>query len=431
MPSRQVLAAALGACVALSGCGDGARRQATPAQRVERLLREAPLVDGHNDMAEQLVDRVGNQLERLDVAGDTRLLKPPMHTDIPRLRRGGVGGQFWSAYVSPRLPGPEAAVAVLGQIDVIHRFAARYPETFAMAYTADDVVRIHRAGRIACLIGIEGGYSLADSLAALRVAHGAGVRYVTLTHWNTTSWADAATDAPRHGGLSQFGVEVVREMNRLGVLVDLSHVSDGTMNDVLDASAAPVMFSHSSARALCNHVRNVPDDVLRRVRANGGIVMVNFAPGFVSEAVRVAEAPIEAEWQRLEKLYPGDRERVGNGVVAFRREHPVPRATLAQVADHIDHIRTVGGTDHVGLGSDFDGIGETPDGLEDVSRYPDLLVELASRGYSDDDLRKVAGANILRVMRAAEQVAARLQRERRPSEARIELVQPPAATAAP
>ena len=433
MRNRRLLAGALCAGLALSACRDVARPQLDEprTQRVARLLREAPLIDGHNDLPEQLKDRVSNQLERLDLAADTRALAPPMHTDIPRLRRGAVGGVFWSAFVSPRLPGPEAAVAVLEQIDVIRRFASRYPEAFAMAYTADDVERIYRAGRIACLIGIEGGYSLADSPAVLRIAHGAGARYVTLTHWNTTSWADAATDARRHGGLSPFGVEMVREMNRLGVLVDLSHVSDDTMNDALDAAEAPVIFSHSSARALCNHVRNVPDDVLRRVRANGGIVMVNFAPGFVSEAVRVAEAPIEAEWQRLEKLYPGDRERVGNGIVAFRREHQVPRATLAQVADHVDHIRDVAGIEHVGIGSDFDGIGEIPVGLEDVSRFPDLLAELAGRGYSDEDLKKVAGGNILRVMRGAEQAAARLQRERRPSEARIELMPvPPSATPA-
>ena len=421
----------------LAGCRErpAARAAATPEQRVERLLREVPLIDGHNDLAEQLKDRVNNQLDRLDLASDTQALVPTMHTDIPRLRRGGVGGVFWSAFVSARLPGPEALAGVLDQIDVIRRLAARYPEALALATTADEVERVHRSGRVACLIGIEGGYALADSLAALRVAHLAGVRYVTLTHWSSTSWADAATDAPRHGGLSPFGVEMVREMNRLGVLADLSHVSDDTMGDVLDVSAAPVIFSHSSARALCNHARNVPDDVLRRLSANGGIVMVNFLPGFVSEAVRAAAAPIEAEWVRLGKLYPDDPERVGKAITEFRRGRAIPRATLAQVADHVDHIRDVAGIDHVGIGSDFDGISETPDGLEDVSRFPGLLAELAERGYSDADLGKVAGANILRVMRAAEQVAARLQRERRPSEARIELLQPPpptpAATATP
>ena len=404
----------------LAGCGGGGRGPESTEARVARLLGESPLVDGHNDLGEQLKDRVGNRLERLDLASDTRVLRPPMHTDIARLRRGGVGGQFWSAFVSPQLSGPAAAVAVLEQVDVIRRLTARYPDVFTLATTADEVERAHRAGRIASLIGIEGGYALAESPAVLRVAHAAGVRYVTLTHWNSTRWADAATDAPRHGGLSRFGVEMVREMNRLGVLVDLSHVSDATMSDALDVSAAPVIFSHSSARALCNHVRNVPDEVLRRVRDNGGIVMVNFAPGFVSEAVRAAEAPIEAEWARLARLYPDDPERVGREIDAFRRGRPVPRATLAQVADHVEHIRDVAGVDHVGLGSDFDGISDTPDGLEDVSRYPDLLAELARRSWSDDDLKRVAGRNILRVMRAAEAAAARLQAERQPSEASID-----------
>lgn len=404
----------------LAGCGGGGRGPESTEARVARLLRKSPLVDGHNDLGEQLRDRVGNRLERLDLASDTRVLQPPMHTDIARLRRGGVGGQFWSAFVSPQLSGPAAAVAVLEQVDVIRRLAARHPDTFTLATTADEVERAHRAGRIASLIGIEGGYALAESTAVLRVAHAAGVRYVTLTHWNSTRWADAATDAPRHGGLSRFGVEMVREMNRLGVLVDLSHASDDAMSDALDASEAPVIFSHSSARALCSHVRNVPDDVLRRVRDNGGIVMVNFAPGFVSEAVRAAEAPIEAEWARLARLYPDQPERVGREIDAFRRGRVVPRATLAQVADHVEHIRDVAGADHVGLGSDFDGISDTPDGLEDVSRYPGLLAELARRGWSDEDLVRVAGRNILRVMRAAEAVAVRLQRERQPSEASID-----------
>jgi len=396
------------------------------AERVARVLRTTPLIDGHNDLPEQLVDRVGNRLARIDLAGGTATLVPPMHTDLPRLRRGGVGGAFWSAFVSPRLPGPEAAVALVEQIDVVHRLAARYPDALAMAYTADDVVRVHRSGRVACLVGVEGGHALADSLAVLRNAHRAGARYVTLTHWNSTSWADAATDAPRHDGLSPFGVEMVREMNRLGVLVDLSHVSDATMNDALDVSEAPVIFSHSSARALCRHPRNVPDDVLRRVRDSRGVVMVNFLPGFVSEEVRLAEAPVEAEWERLERLHPGRPELVRAGIEAFRRDHPVPAATLAQVADHIVHIAEVAGVDHVGLGSDFDGISTTPSGLEDVSRFPDLLAELARRGWNDGDLAKVAGGNVLRVLRAAELVAQRLRRERPPSEVRIEDVQPPA-----
>jgi membrane dipeptidase len=420
--------------IVLAACGGSGRAPSgeTVEQRVHRILTEVPLIDGHNDLAEQLAGRVHDQLGKLDLASDTSVLKPPMHTDIARLRRGGVGGQFWSAYVSASLPGPKAAVATLAQIDVIKRFVARYPDTFAMAGTADDVERIHREGRIASMIGVEGGYAIADSLAVLRSYYALGVRYMTLTHWLTTDWADAATDPPKYGGLAPFGVEVVHEMNRLGMLVDLSHVSDDTMNDALDATQAPVIFSHSSARALCNHVRDVPDDVLRRVTTNGGVVMVNFAPSFISEEVRIASVPLEAEFTRLRGLYPGDEAHITAGIKEFVQAHPMPKATLAQVADHVDHIRQVAGIDHVGLGSDFDGIEETPVGLGDVSHYPDLLAELARRGYSDDDLRKVAGANVLRVMREAEKVAARLQQERPPSDALFEQLQPPPTpTAAP
>lgn len=388
--------------------------------RVARILAETPLIDGHNDLPENFKERVNDHLDRIDIAGDTSTLAPPLHTDIPRLRRGGVGGQFWSGFVPTTLVGPPAAVAMLEQIDLVHRMIARYPETFALAVNAGDVERIHRSGKIACLIGMEGGYSIANSLAVLRQAYACGARYMTLTHWKSIDWADAATDAPRHGGLTRFGREVVREMNRLGMLVDLSHVSDKAMLDALTTSQAPVIFSHSSARALCNHTRNVPDDALRRVTANGGIVMVNFAPGFVSEAARAASEPLEAAWPRLGALYPSDPKRADSELRAFSAQHPVPDATLAQVADHIEHIRAVAGIDHVGIGSDFDGIGRTPVGLEDVSKYPALLEELLRRGWSDDDVAKVAGGNILRVMREAERVAARLQQERPASDALIE-----------
>ncbi len=422
---RAAVAAAAALAAVLTGAAVAAAQGAPPAApalgaRVARILAETPLVDGHNDLAENYRERVSDHLDRIDLAGDTAALAEPLHTDIPRLRRGLVGGQFWSVYVPASLPGPEAAVATLEQIDLVHRMIARYPEAFAFAATAADVERIHRSGRIACLIGIEGGYSIADSLAVLRQAYALGARYMTLTHWKSIDWADAATDAPRHGGLTPFGREVVREMNRLGMLVDLSHVSDRTMLDALETSQAPVIFSHSSARALCAHPRNVPDEILRRVAANGGIVMVNFAPGFVSEATRVADAPVEAEWTRLGALYPNDPKRVAAEVHAFAAQHPVPDATLAQVADHIEHIRDVAGIDHVGIGSDFDGIGRAPVGLEDVSKYPALLEELLRRGWSDGDVKKVAGGNILRVMHAAEVVAARQQRERPPSDARIE-----------
>jgi membrane dipeptidase len=392
------------------------------SDRIRRILRETPLVDGHNDVPEQYAERVKDHLDKIDLASDTSKLVPPMHTDIPRLKAGGVGGQFWSVYVSPQLPGAEAVQATLEQIDLVKRMAARYPDTFEMASTADDIVRIHKSGRVASLIGVEGGHSINDSLATLREMYRAGARYMTLTHWYNNHWADAATAAPEHGGLTGFGVMVVLEMNRLGMLVDLSHVSEQTMSKVLDVVKAPVMFSHSSARALNAHPRNVPDAVLRRLTANGGIVMVNFSPDFVSEAARGYYADAEAETARLKELMPGDPTAVEAGLAAWKSAHPEPKATLRQVADHIDHIRKVAGIDHVGIGSDFDGISRVPTGLEDVSRYPDLLEELAGRGYSDDDLRKVAGLNILRVLKQAEGVAARLQAGQKPNDARIDEV---------
>jgi membrane dipeptidase len=405
---------------------------ATPAEfeaQARRILAGTPLVDGHNDLAENLLDRFDNHLGAFDLAAGTHTLAHPLHTDIPRLRRGAVGGVFFAAFVPPSLEGAAAVPVLFEQIDVIRRMAERYPQAFVLATSAAEVEQVHSSGRIATLIGIENGQAIGNSLAVLRQAYGAGARYMTLTHWKSTAWADAGTDAPRHGGLSSFGREVVREMQRLGMLVDLSHVSDDTMRGALAIAEAPVIFSHSSARALCNHPRNVPDEILRRVTANHGIVMVNFAPSFVSEEVRLAEAPLEAEWTRLDKLHPGDQAKVEEGVRAWRLAHPTPKATLAQVVDHVDHIRRVAGIDHVGLGSDFDGIGETPVGLEDVSCYPALVGELLRRGYSERDVRKVAGENILRVMREAERAAARLQRQRPPSDARIgELDAPPAAT---
>ena len=388
--------------------------------RVASILAAVPLIDGHNDLPENYRERVADHLAKIDIAQDTSTLDHPLSTDIARLRRGGVGGQFWSVYVSTNLKGADAVVAMFEQIDLVHRMVARYPETFALASTAADVERIHAGGKIASLIGIEGGHSIHDSLGVLREAYGCGARYMTLTHWQNTDWADAATDKPVHGGLTRFGREVVWEMNRMGLLVDLAHVSDATMLAAIETSEAPVIFSHSSARALCNHVRNVPDLILKYVAAKGGIVMVNFAPGFVSEEVRIAEAPLEAEWTRLGALYPNDPKRVEAELKVFRAAHPTPKATLAQVADHIEHIRRVAGVEHVGLGSDFDGISGTPVGLEDVSKYPALLAELLRRGWTDDEVKKVAGSNILRVMREVELVAGRLQKTRPASDARIE-----------
>lgn len=388
-------------------------------QRARALLDEVPLIDGHNDVPWGLRERVSNHLARLDLAADTSGLEEPMHTDIPRLRQGGVGGQFWSVYVPVSLEGADAVEALLEQIDVVHRMAERYPDAFEMAYTADDVERIHAAGKVASLIGIEGGHSIDDSLAVLRMAYLAGARYMTVTHWKNTAWADAATFDPEHGGLTEFGREVIREMNRLGMLVDLSHVSRETMEDALEVTAAPVTFSHSSARALTDHPRNVPDEILRRLPDNGGVVMVTFVPSFVSEEVRRHGAEEEAVKARLASLRIGDPDRAEEELAAWKEANPAPRATLAQVADHIDHVRRVAGIDHVGIGSDFDGIGSTPVGLEDVSRYPVLLAELLRRGYTDEEVKKVAGLNVLRVMRRVEAVAGRLQAERPASEALI------------
>jgi membrane dipeptidase len=422
-----LLAGAL-AVVRAAGRQQAGQEHALEARAI-KILAEVPLVDGHNDVPEQLRDRVNDRLDRLDLASDTSHLEEPMHTDIPRLRKGHVGGQFWSVYVPTTLVGPAAVQVLFEQIDVVHRMAERYPEAFVMAYTAADVERIHRSGKIACLIGMEGGHSIGNSLAVLREAYTCGARYMTLTHWNDTDWADAATDKPHHDGLTKFGREVVREMNRLGMLVDLSHVSDKTMLDALEVSEAPVIFSHSSARALCNHPRNVPDEILRKVAAKAGIVMVNFGPGFISEEGRAWDDKAFPERDRLNALYPKDPQKAKAEFAAWKAAHPAPRVTLAQVADHIDHVRAVAAIDHVGLGSDFDGIGRTPTGLEDVSKYPALLAELLRRGWSPDDVKKLAGKNILRVMRNVEQVAARLQKTRLPSEELIEeLDAAPAAT---
>lgn len=400
----------------------GAWQPPPPAlvERARRLLREVPLIDGHNDLPWQLRERFHDQLDKLDLRRDAGGLVPPLHTDIPRLRRGGVGGQFWSVYVPVDLAGPAAVQAVLEQIDVVHRLAELYPDTFEMAAGAADVVRIHHAGRIASLIGIEGGHSIGDSLAVLRELYRAGARYMTLTHSKDDDWADSATDQPRHGGLTRFGEEVVREMNRLGMLVDLSHVAPRTMQAAIALSAAPVIFSHSSARALDGHPRNVPDEVLAMLPRQGGVVMVSFVTSFTSEAVRTYDAERDGEQARLKTLYPEAAGRVEGKLAAWSAAHPAPHATLAQVADHVDHVRRIAGIDHVGLGSDFDGTTTLPDGLGDVAQYPVLLAELLRRGYSDDDVKKVAGANLLRVLSETERIAARLRAERPPSDARIE-----------
>jgi membrane dipeptidase len=392
------------------------------AARVDRILREVPLIDGHNDLAEQYEERVKDHLSQIDIRQDQSKLTPPLHTDIARLRQGRIGGQFWSVYVPTTLKGADAVRAVLEQIDVVHRLVEIYPDTFEIAGTADDIVRIHRSGKIASLIGVEGGHSIGNSLAVLRQLYALGARYMTITHSDNDDFADSATADPVHGGLTPFGKIVIAEMNRLGMLVDLSHVAPKTMNDVLDIAAAPVIFSHSSARALTDHARNVPDDVLRRVKENDGVVMVTWVPTFVSEKARARDAAKDAEEARLKSLFRGQPEKVKSMLADWGIANPAPRATVKDVADHIDHVVQIAGAEHVGLGADLDGITSTPEGLESVAAYPLVFAELIRRGYSDEQLKGIAGLNILRVMRRAEAVAARLQKERPASDVRIEEV---------
>lgn len=409
-----------GFSVGSTGAAEEAKTDPALVERARRILREVPLVDGHNDLPWELRQRVGNQLDKLDLTQDTRKLEKPLHTDIPRLRQGGVGAQFWSVYIPADLAGPQAVGTVFEQIDVVHRLAERHPDVFEVATTAADVERIHKSGRIASLIGMEGGHSIHNSLGVLRQLYAAGARYMTITHSSNIDWADSATDAPKHGGLTPFGEEVIREMNRLGMLIDLSHVSPDTMKDAMAVSEAPVIFSHSSARAINGHPRNVPDDILRRLPEDGGVVMVTFVPTFVSEELRVWNALQSAEEARLEALNPDAPDAVTGGMEAWRQGHPRPSATLAQVADHIEHVRKVAGINHVGVGSDFDGIPRTPVGLEGVESYPDLLAELLRRGWTDGEIKQLVGQNVLRVMREVEKVSARLRKERPASDALIQ-----------
>jgi membrane dipeptidase len=387
--------------------------------RARRLHAQYPLVDGHNDLPWEIRVRGASDVVRMSPDGPL----PQNNTDVARLRQGGVGGVFWAAYVPVETMGhaPGPARVALEQIDLIHRMVERSP-SMEMALTAGDVVRIHHAHKVAALIGIEGGHAIENSLGALRQFYGMGVRYMTLTHTSTIDWADAATDSLRHGGLTRFGEEVVREMNRLGMLVDLSHVSDGTMSDAIRVSAAPVIFSHSSARALADHPRNVPDSILVHMKENGGVVMVNFYSGFTEPgAVALARASYGVA-DSIRALYPADAAARERAMEQWRRDNPMPRGTLRTIADHVDHLVKVAGVDHVGYGSDFDGVTSLPVGLEDVSRFPYLTAELLRRGYSDADVAKILGGNLLRVMRQAETVAARLQRERPASTAQIDVL---------
>jgi len=397
----------------------GGSSEAHGSARARRILRDVPLVDGHNDLPWRIRDKAGGRLDSLDIRNSRP--EDSLHTDLVRLHAGGVGAQFWSVYVPVELQGPAAVVAVTEQIDLVHRMTQRYPDVLELALTAADIRRIHRRGRVASLIGVEGGHCIDNQLAVLRQLYALGARYMTLTHNKSTDWADACSDEPRHGGLAPFGVAVIREMNRLGMLVDLSHVSPETMHDALDASAAPVIFSHSAAYAVTDHVRNVPDDVLRRLRQNGGVVMVCFVPRFVSRQVFAWDAEEAAEKARLEIRFPGHKTQVEKLLAEWRQRHPSPRATVAQVADHIAHVVEVAGVDHVGVGSDFDGMPEPPAGLDDVSRFPALLDELLRRGFSEADVRKVVGLNVLRVMQEVESVAARLQRQHGPAELGLEV----------
>ena len=378
--------------------------------RIDRILKATPLIDGHNDIAEQLAENYKRSVAGLASGTDTRPGHPLM-TDMARLRAGRVGGQFWSVYINGALTGDAAIRETIEQIDVVRRMIDAYPGDLELARTADDVMRIHKSGRIASMIGVEGGRQIGGSLAALRQFYNLGARYMTLTHNQTTEWADSATDDPKFDGLSPFGVQVVHEMNRVGMLVDLSHVSPATMKDAIAASAAPVIFSHSSARALVDHPRNVPDDVLALLPANGGVVMVNFVPNFISRADWQWGSEKDAEEARLKSFHRNSKAEVEAGLKAWVAAHPMPPVSIGTVADNIEHIVKVAGYDHVGIGGDLDGIDTTVTGLDSADDYPNLFAELIRRGWSDANLAKLAGGNVLRALRQAEAVAASLKRE--------------------
>ena len=400
----------------------GLNASAAPADealdRARAVLARHPVIDGHNDLPWAIRE---NPKAPGDVVAYDLRQRTPGNTDFERLRQGGVGGQFWSVYVPAETV---AAKTQLEQIDIARRVIERYPDRLALATSAADVERAMAAGKVASLLGMEGGHAIENSLGALRAFYALGARYMTLTHSKTLDWADSATDEARHSGLTRFGEEVVREMNRLGMLVDLSHVSPDTMRAALRVSEAPVIFSHSSARALCDHPRNVPDDVLAAVKANGGVVMVTFVTSFISPELARASQPLWKEYEERSRQLKDPKQRE-----ALRKEIqarlPKVKVTVADVANHVEHVRQVAGVEHVGLGGDYDGNDDWPEGLEDVSGYPRLVAELARRGWSDDDLGRLASGNVLRVLRQAEQVAARLQQTRPASTATIEALDGP------
>ena len=372
--------------------------------RIDRILKQTPLIDGHNDIAEQLQESHGYSVANL-ASGTDKWPEHPLMTDMARLHAGRVGGQFWSVYIDGTYTGDEAIRRTIEQIDIVDRMIAAYPNDLERAFTADDIVRIHKRGKVASLIGIEGGRQIGGSFAALRQFYRLGARYMTLTHNQTTEWADSATDEPKYDGLSPFGFKVVAEMNRLGMLLDLSHVSPVTMRDAIEASRAPVIYSHSSAGGVNGHPRNVPNDILRLLPANGGVVMVNFVPPFLSRQVWEWGAAQSAEEARLKALHRDSKAAVEAGLKAWEAAHPRPPTDVTTVANHIEHIVAVAGHDHVGLGGDFDGIPFTPTGLVGVETYPLIFAELIRRGWSDQNLAKLAGGNVLRALRGAEATA--------------------------
>ena len=378
---------------------------ATPEETAREVLAKSPIIDGHNDTPHQIAALFDRDFSKFDLTALPADMLAKTHTDIKNARAGYLGGQYWSVYVDAALPKHEAVTRTIQQIDVVRQMMARYPETFTYAATAAEVEAAMKKGKIASLIGMEGGHSIGGSLEILRQTYALGARYMTLTHSLTIDWADSATDAPKHDGLSPFGFEVLAEMNHLGMIADISHVSEATMHDVLDKSTAPVLFTHSNARAVTPHPRNVPDSVLKRLPQNGGVVMVTFVPGFTSAARRQWEYERSAVAGRAKTEFSGNPVGEKAAVDTWIAANPQPKATLAQVADHIDHIRKVAGIDHIGIGGDFGGVDELPVGLENVSTYPALFAELVRRGYSKADLAKIAQGNVLRVMRGVEKAA--------------------------